>query len=295
MKKYYASIILTSSAKHFANELKRKARGFNVIVPEKNKDNLRYFPDGEIYVKIPDVKKMEGKRTIVLHTGSPNPNKGLVELELILQILKTAKTKTEVFFTYFPYGMQDNVFEKGETNSAKNLIEKFIDYYKIKKIFVLDPHFGKRAWLLKYPIISVSALPLLIKKAQSDFKNDIIFVSADKGGKRRTGIKGANKKRINSFDVEFLACEDIDFKNKNIAVVDDIIETGGTLLKFLKLAKESGAKNVVALITHGVLPEGVKKIKKEFQKLYLTNSISQNQANIDITDLIITRLNRPSV
>ena len=68
---------------------------------------------------------------------------------------------------------------------------------------------------------------------------------------------------MDSFKVEFLS-HNIDFKGKNIAVVDDIIETGGTLLKFYKLAKDSGAKNVIALITHGVLPEGIKKIKKEF-------------------------------
>ena len=262
MKKF---IILTSGAEHLAKNLQKLSAKTDseVITLAKNKDNSRIFPDGEIYARIPGINKLENKKVTVVHSGMPNPNDGLAELELAIQILKNTKAKIEVFFAYFPYGMQDAAFEAGEANAAEELIKKFTDYYGIKKIYVLDPHFGKRSWQNKYPIINISAVPLLVKKAKKDFGSDILFLSCDKGGKRRTGISGTEKKRLDSFKVEFLS-HNIDFKGKNIAVVDDIIETGGTLLKFYKLAKDSGAKNVIALITHGVLPEGIKKIKKEF-------------------------------
>ena len=75
-------------------------------------------------------------------------------------------------------------------------------------------------------------------------------------------------------------------EGKTIGVVDDIISTGGTLLRFYEFAKKSGARRIIALITHGVLDAGVKKIKNNFTKLYLTNTINKKEANVDITDLI---------
>ena len=278
-------IIPTSATEHLVNKIKRKTKDFEVVLPEKNKDGKRYFPDGELYIKISKAGRLKNKKAVVLHSGMPEPNEGLVELELILQILKDNKVKPELFFTYFPYGMQDKVFEKGGVNVAENLIKKVINYYKVKKIYIIDPHFGGEKWVKKYPIISISAVYYLIKKAWQDFDKNILFLSPDKGGKRRTGISGTKKERLNSFKIK-ISSSKLNFKGKIIGVVDDIIETGGTLLKFCDFAKKSGAKKVIALITHGVLPAGVSKIKKKYSKLYLTNTINQKEANVDIINLI---------
>ena len=204
---------------------------------------------------------------------------------MILQILKDRKIRPEIFFTYFPFCRQDKTFELGETNVAENLIRKLIDYYGVRKIYSIDPHFGKTAWVKKYPIVSISAVPLLIKRIKEDFGRDILLLSPDKGGKRRTGISGLNKKRINSFKVKHFSSK-ISVKGKTIGVIDDIIGTGGTLLRFYEFAKSSGAEKIIALITHGVLDAGIKKIKKRFTKLYLTNAINKKEANVDITDLV---------
>ena len=98
-------------------------------------------------------------------------------------------------------------------------------------------------------------------------------------------IYGFNKKRINSFKIKIYSSK-IAVKGKTIGIVDDIIGTGGTLLKFHKFAKKSGAKKVIALVTHGVLDTGIQKIKKRFKKLYLANTINRKEANVDITNLI---------
>ena len=74
---------------------------------------------------------------------------------------------------------------------------------------------------------------------------------------------------------------------KAVGVVDDIIGTGGTLVKFYEFAKQSNAKNIIAFITHGVLDAGIHRVEGTFSKLYLTNTINKKEANIDITDLII--------
>ena len=266
------------------------AGNFEVIFPDLSRDGKRYFPDGEIYMRILKAKKLQGSRVIVLYSGAPKPNEGLTELELILQILRDNNIKPEVFFTYFPYGMQDKVFKKGETNVAENLVEKLINYYKVKKIYIIDPHFGGRKWVRKYPIISISAIPSLIKKAKEDFAaGNILFLSPDKGGQRRTKISGFRKKRYDSFSVKILSPK-INLNGEIVAVTDDIIKTGGTLVKFAEFAEQSGAKKILALITHGVIPAGISKIKKKYSKLYLTNTIEQKEANIDITDLILKTL-----
>jgi len=282
-------IILTSSVEYLANFFLKKAGNLKIIFPSPNQNGKRYFPDGEVYIKIPATNKFKKSRIIVLHSGAPKPNEGLMELELILQILSDCRIKPEVFFTYFPYGMQDEIFKKGETNAAENLIKKLVNYYKVRKIYAIDPHFGGRKWVKKYPLVSISAVPLLIKRVKKDFSGNILFLSPDKGGQRRTEISGLRKERRNSFSVKILSPK-INLKRKTVAVVDDIIKTGGTLLKFHEFAKKEGAKKIIALATHGVIPSGVSKIRKKYSKLYLTNTIEQKEANIDITNLILNAI-----
>ncbi len=282
-------VIPTSTAGHLIRKIKNNVKEFKIIFPEKNRAGKRSFPDGEIYIKIPKLNILKNKKVVILHSGTPKPNEGLIELELILQILKDNKIKTEIFFSYFPYGLQDKVFEKGETNAAENLIKKLVDYYKTRKIYIIDPHFQNRDWTKKYPIVKISAVPLLLKKARQDFGKDILFLSPDQGGKRRTGISGMKKQRLSSSEIRMLS-PNIYLKGRIIGVVDDIIQKGTTLLKLYEIVKKEKAKKIIALITHGVLPEGVKKIKKTYNTLYLTNTISQKEANIDITNLIISAL-----
>ena len=278
-------LIPTTTTEHLVKNLSATEKNLKIVFPDLSRDGKRLFPDGEIYVKILKTRRLKNKRVIVLHSGAPKPNEGLMELELILQILRDNKIEPEVFFAYFPYGMQDKVFEKGETNVAENLIEKLINYYKVRKIYTIDPHFGGRKWAKKYPIISISAVPILIEKAKEDFGKNILFLSPDIGGKRRTKIPGFKKKRLNSFDVKIFSPSS-NLKGKIVGVVDDMIKTGGTLLKFYKIAKKAGAKKIIALITHGVMPDGISKIKRRYLKLYLTNTIKRKDSNVDITDLI---------
>ncbi|OIP75723.1 MAG: hypothetical protein AUK06_01440 [Parcubacteria group bacterium CG2_30_36_18] len=284
-------IIPTSQVRYLVKRIREKTKDLEVISPDLSRDKKRYFPDGEVYMRILNADKLRDKRVIVLYSGAPRPNEGLMELELILQILRDNNVKPEVFFTYFPYGMQDKVFDKGETNVAENLIEKLINYYKVKKIYVIDPHFGGRKWIKKYPIISISAVPLLVEKAKKDFGKNILFFSPDIGGKRRTGFKAMEKKRLSSFEVKMFPSR-VNFKGKIIGVIDDMIKTGGTLLKFYEIAEKLEAKKIIALVTHGVMPVGISKIKKKYSKLYLTNTIKQKEANIDIIDLILKTISK---
>lgn len=285
----YMFLILTSQAKHLKARLEASHKE-HVILPEPNKDGKRYFPDEEIYVRIAEAKRLTGKRVVVVHSGAPKPNKGLVELELILQILNDWKAgPIDVFFTYFPYGMQDKVFAEGETNAAESLVKKLLHYYGVKRIHIVDAHFAGKAWVKKYPVTLVSAVPKMKSMARKECGQDLIFLSPDKGGKRRTRIAGMKKKRITSYEIEMESSRPLKdiIKNRTVAVVDDLIETGGTLDRFYDECKKAGARNIIALLSHGVLQSGISRIKKKCSKVYLTNSISRKESNVDITDLIL--------
>jgi ribose-phosphate pyrophosphokinase len=284
-------LIPTTKARHLAAKV-AKNKGLKVLLLDKNKDGKNVFPDGEIYVRLSEVNKIKG-RVIILHSGAPEPNNGLVELEMILEVLKNNKKikACEIFFSYFPYGRQNKIFQPGEANVTESLIKKFITYYKVKKIYIIDAHFSDRPWFKKYPLVNISAWEILKQAALKKY-NNLVFVSPDVGSEKRTGLQGAKKKRINSYEVKINCSARLNeiIKDKNVAMVDDIIETGGTLVNFYNQFLAKKAKKAVVLATHGVMPTGIKRIKAKYNQVYLTNSIDTPEANVDITPLIIKNI-----
>lgn len=284
-------IVPTSSAEHIGRNLELK-QGIEVLFTAKNGEGKRIFPDGEIYVRIPMASELKnGSRVIVLHSGAPDPNGGLMELESVLQILNDAKVPSiELFFTYFPYGRQDAAFKNGETNAAENLVKKLTKYYGVGKIYAIDAHFSNKEWVKKYPIINISAFDLLDKAALKDFP-DFVSLVPDIGAQRRTGLNGTTKKRKDSYTTEIRGNGSFEVWNimisgRVVAVFDDIIATGGTLENFYDTCVKFGAKDAIVMITHGVLPSGIKRIKGKYSRLYLTNTICRSESNVDITDIV---------
>lgn len=283
------NVILTTPAEHLAQSLQGR-EGIRVILSGKNKEGANRFPDGEVYTRIEGIEK--GTRTVVIHAGAPHPNRGMVELEMTLEILRQAGVgEREVFFTYFPYGMQDRVFQEGEVNATEWFIRKLFAYYGVRKIYVIDPHFSGHDWMAGYPIETVSALPLLKAAALKDFP-EMFFAAPDAGSQKRTSLSGLKKTRQDSYTVKIHhdeAFADM-VKGKDVGVVDDLIETGGTMARFAEKCKEYGARNITALVTHGVLPSGIIRIANAYSKLYLSNTIDREESNIDVSGLILSAI-----
>jgi len=281
------NVILTSTAEHLKEGLQKA--GINPTIPEKNRDGKRTFPDGEVYVRIPGAQGMRG-RTVVVHSGMPDPNGGLMELEMILELLSRNRETgpIEVFFTYFPYGMQDSVFEHGELNTAESLVKKLTGYYGVKRIYVIDAHFLGRDWVKNYPVRNISALDMLTQAAERDFPG-IVNMAPDIGCQRRTGLSGTEKLRTNSFTAEIRSGAEFRAAVEGgvVGAVDDLLETGGTMDRFREECIRCGARDVVAMVTHGVLPEGIERVMNRYTRLYLTNSINRPEANVDITGLVL--------
>ncbi len=286
-------IIPTLRAEHLVKNLKLP-KGYEVVLPLGNKEGQRFFPDDEVYVRLPDeIMDFEG-RVVVLHSGMPHPNKGIVELEMILKILSKTSAKVEVFFAYFPYCMQDNVEFKGDTNAAEDLVVKLTKFYGVKKVYILDAHFFGKEWVKKYPIKTIPIDDTLKKIAIAKYGKKIVFMGPDAGSQMRANVSGTTKKRKNSFEVDISHDDDFKMcvKGKVVGVIDDLVETGGTLSKFADVCRGCGAKDVVALITHGVLVSGVKRVKSSYSDLFLSNSIDREDASVDISSIIMKEITK---
>ena len=283
------TLIPTQYAEHLTKKM-TVPNGSEIVYLETNKDGKRFFPDGEIFVKLPKIEL--NKRVVVLHTGAPDPNGGIVELEILLStLLRLGYKNIEVFFSYFPYGMQDNPKSAGEASAAEDLVHKLTNHYKVKCIYVIDAHFFGQPWLDKYPVKNISALSLLKEAALRDYP-EVVFLAPDEGSQRRMMLQGTKKKRKNSFEIDIIHDENfiLIIKDQIVAVADDLVETGGTAAKFADVCRNFGAKDAIALITHGLLDSGIQRLKQSYSKLYLTNSIDRPDANIDLTDLILKEI-----
>lgn len=284
------TVIPTTTAAHLAKNLE-KCGTFRIINPLRNKENRRYFPDGEVYIRLVlDTGDLD--RVVLLHSGAPRPNSGLLEVYMILELLNQWGVKNiEVFFTYFPYCMQDHTFLDGELNAAEGLIKKLINYYKVKQIYNIEGHFHGREWVHTYPVRNISLVDQLIAVAQERY-GDIVAVTPDQGAIRRTGIAGLTKKRINSYETECISDQSFAdmIRRRVVAVIDDNLETGGTLCRFYDECKRCGADKAVALVTHSILPKGVTRVLKKYDDLITTNSIPRRKGDVDVSAVIAQTL-----
>jgi ribose-phosphate pyrophosphokinase len=217
-----------------------------------------------------------------------------MELIMILSILRQYAPKlkhTHVIFTSMPYARQDKAWYDGELNMARTLVDMLDTKLGVSTISTIDAHFAYETWVGKYPnLCNASAVETLMTKTSADHP-DIVFVTPDAGAQRRITVKmaaGAKKKRWTSFDVAVMLDEkfaDV-IRGKTVGVVDDIVSTGNTLVRFAEQARKLGAKKVVALLTHGVGENGISLIQKKFDGLYLTNTINRGEANVSVRNLV---------
>lgn len=221
---------------------------------------LKRFPDDEFYVRILD--NIEGEEVIIVQTTYPDTN--IVELLLIQDaVYEAGANKTTVILPYFGYSRQDKKFEEGEPISARAIAEHISLHASC--IITVDPHKEHLLDFFNVPAYSCSAVSEIAKYLK---EKDIDFVLApDKGAMERaqhiSDIIGCEydymeKTRIDGTTVK-IKPKNLDASNKKVAIIDDIISTGGTMAKAIKELKRQGAKEVSVACTHGLFVGGAKE------------------------------------
>ena len=261
--------------------------------------NIRRFADGEIYIEINE--NIRGNSVFVVQSTSNPANDNLMELLLVIDALKrsSAKTVTAVI-PYFGYARQDRKVAPRTSISAK-VVANLISNTGATRVVTVDLHAGQIQGFFDMPVDNLYTAPLFSKyiKKKLTTKN-LICVSPDVGGVARTRdlanrIKAdlaiIDKRRPAPGKSEVMNILG-DVKGKTCIIVDDIIDSGGTIINAVDALKKNGAIDVYVFITHGVLSgDAAKKIQKsKIKKLIITDSIdnskkTKNNSKIEVLSI----------
>ena len=244
--------------------------------------NIRRFADGEIYIEINE--NIRGNNIFIIQSISSPANDNLMEMLLCIDALKRSSAKNiTAVIPYFGYARQDRKVVPRTSISAK-LVSNLITKAGADRVVTVDLHAGQIQGFFDIPVDNLFATPIFSRHIKKNIKSkNLICVSPDVGGVARTrglskflnsGLAIIDKRRPAPGKSEVMNVIG-NVKDKCCIMVDDIIDSGGTIVNAAKVLKQKGAKEIHVYITHGVLSgDAVQKIKKSaIKKLVITDTI----------------------
>ena len=262
---------------------------------------MKAFPDSDNYVRIPDISKYQGEEVNLFHRLYPEQNTSIFQAILMLDTLKRVGARTTLVSPYLPYSRQDKTFKEGEALSAQVLCG-LLSNAGAQRLITVDCHFLKKEGDAEYGglnITSLSANKLLVDKAKEMAgSSDLEVISPDMGASylvEQFGGKSMNKVRgeYEEGKEAYRKIEGVERKfeveGKNILILDDMISTGGTMIRAVENVKKGGAEKVYCAATHGFfLRESYGKLKDICDGVFVTNSIPCEAADVDVMELLGT-------
>ena len=247
--------------------------------------NIKRFADGEIYVEINE--NIRGNSIFVIQSISTPANDNLMELLICIDALRRSSAKNiTAVIPYFGYARQDRKVVPRTAISAK-LVSNLITNAGAHRIVTVDLHAGQIQGFFDIPVDNLFSTPIFSKHIKKNISNkNIICVAPDVGGVERAralgqklnvGLAIVDKRRPAPGKSQVMNIIG-NVKGKNCLLVDDIIDSGGTIVNAAKALKEKGAKDVYVYVTHGVLSgNAVEQINNsKIKKLILTDTIDNS-------------------
>tara|TARA_B100000424_G_scaffold269597_1_gene266901 strand:+ start:705 stop:1637 length:933 start_codon:yes stop_codon:yes gene_type:complete len=251
----------------------------------KNKlvnSSIKKFSDGEIYIEINE--NIRGNSIFIIQSISSPANDNLMELLLCIDALKRSSAKNiTAVIPYFGYARQDRKVVPRTSISAK-LVSNLITKAGADRVVTLDLHSGQIQGFFDIPVDNLFATPIFARHIKKRIKtNNLICVAPDVGGTARAralgkmlnvGLAIVDKRRPSPGKSEVMNVIG-NVNNKTCIIVDDIIDSGGTIVNAAKILKKKGAKDVHVYVSHGVLSgSAVDKIKNsKIKNLVITDTI----------------------
>ena len=256
--------------------------------------SIRKFADGEIYIEINE--NIRGNSIFIIQSISSPANDNLMELLLCIDALKRSSAKNiTAVIPYFGYSRQDRKVVPRTSISAK-LVSNLITKAGADRIVTVDLHAGQIQGFFDIPVDNLFATPIFARHVRKKIKSKkIVCVAPDVGGTERARALGkllnaelaiVDKRRPKPGQSQVMNVIG-DVKNKTCILVDDIIDSGGTIVNAAAALKKRGAKEVFVYITHGVLSgDAVKKIQKSaIKKLVITDTINNGEKTKNIKNI----------
>ena len=248
--------------------------------------SIKKFADGEIYIEINE--NIRGNSIFILQSIASPANDNLMELLLCIDALKRSSAKNiTAVIPYFGYARQDRKVVPRTSISAK-LVSNLITKAGADRVVTVDLHAGQIQGFFDIPVDNLFATPIFARHIKKNIKNkNIICVAPDVGGTERAralgkildvGLAIVDKRRAAPGKSKVMNVIG-NVKGKNCIIVDDIIDSGGTIVNAAQALKDRGAKDVYVYITHGVLTgEAIEKIKRSVIKnLVITDTIDNQE------------------
>lgn len=260
------------------------------------------FADGEVLVKtLSDVK---GKDAVIIESTAKNAHETLFELLLLVDSIKRSGARSvRLYIPYFGYSRQERVSWFNEPVSCE-VVAKILDTTEVDEILTFDLHHEDIINFFKTPFRSLTTTKLFkdyyldyFTKHNIDL-NDVVVVSPDHGSNTRAdllvaSLPGSKKTILNKYRpkpnlAEHLEVNVEEVKDKICIIIDDIIDTGGTIISAADLLVRSGAKSIMVAASHGVFsPNSINKLlESPLDDIVVSNTIERRlPKEIHITDI----------
>ncbi|PXF58953.1 MAG: phosphoribosylpyrophosphate synthetase [Deltaproteobacteria bacterium] len=243
--------------------------------------SVQTFSDGEVYVEIGE--NVRGADVFVIQPTCPPVNDNMMELLIMADALRRASARRiTAVLPYYGYARQDRKIAPRVPISAK-LVADIITTAGARRVLAVDLHAPQIQGFFSIPVDHLFAAPVLLDSLRKKFSEEVVMVSPDAGGVERTrafakrfgaglAIIDKRRDRPNESQVMYIIG---DVKGKTAVILDDMVDTAGTLCKAAEALKEHGANEVHGCITHPVLSgPAISRIKESvLESLVVTDTI----------------------
>ena len=242
---------------------------------------VKRFNDGEIYARV--LESIRGADVYVIQPTCPDVNKNLMELLIIMDALKrSSPSRITAVIPYFGYARQDKKIKPREPITAK-LVSRMIEIAGAQRAIMFDLHCPQIQGFFDIPSDNLDLLPTFTEYIMNKGLKDIVMVAPDVGGTIRarllakilnTPIAIIDKRRPKQGVAEV---ENVigDVKGKTAIIVDDMVDTAGTITEAAKILVKQGAKKVYVFATHALLSgPAIERLEKApIEEIILTNTM----------------------
>ena len=246
------------------------------------KANVKNFSDGEVMVEVNE--NVRGRDTYVVQSTCAPTNNNLMELLIMMDALKRASAATiTAVIPYYGYARQDRKVAP-RTPITSKLVADLITTAGADRVVTVDLHAGQIQGFFNIPVDNLYAAPVILENLRQRFPyNNLVMVSPDAGGTERARafakrlgctLAVIDKRRTGPNVAEVMHLIG-DVKDKTAIILDDMIDTAGTLTQAARALKEHGAKSIFACATHGVLSgPAIDRINEsEIEAVVITDTI----------------------
>ena len=254
----------------------------------------KVFPDGESKITF---RRLPKKNIIlVVQSTYPPVDTNLLQALTIISQARKVSSKIYAIIPYMGYARQDKQFLSGEAVTMA-IVAKMLQAAGAKKVIIVDIHSKTALNHFKIPTESVSAIPELAKYFKKLKLKNPLVVSPDMGGSLRakkfasllnTDFVTLKKSRNRKTGKVWIQSSKVDVHERDLIVVDDIISTGGSVIRATQFLKRQKCKRVFVACTHGLfIGDAERKIKKAgVSQIISTNTIPRSTSKVDVSGVI---------